>query len=342
MSLVHRPWPATPDQLLAIIRIQTEIAKLGLDFGGVMGLVVDKSLALVEAEGAVIELAEGNDMVYRAASGLAAKQIGLRVRRQSSLSGLCVDTGQPMLCSDAENDPRVDLVACRKVGLRSMLVVPLKHDEAVVGVLKVLSSRPKAFSKAHIAVLQLMSEVVAATMYYAVRYSSSDLFHRATHDELTGMANRSLFLDRLRNMLTQAQRSGQPVGLLIADLDCLKQINDRFGHRAGDAVLREFASRLDAAVRKSDTVARLGGDEFGVILTPVAGYPDLIHTRHRLAAEAEGPFRFEGLEISLQASMGIALFPEDAGSIEGLMDFADQAMYATKRQRKAMATSLAS
>ena len=135
MSVIHDPWPATPDQLLAIIRIQTEIAKLGLDFGGVMGLVVDKALVLVEAEGAVIELAEGDDMVYRAASGLAGGQVGLRVSRQSSLSGLCVETGQPMLCNDSENDPRVDLAACRKVGLRSMLVVPLKHDESVVGVL---------------------------------------------------------------------------------------------------------------------------------------------------------------------------------------------------------------
>lgn len=337
--MIDRPFPATPDQLLAIIGIQTEIAKLGLDLGGVMALVVDRALALVEADGAVIELAEGDDMVYRAATGLASSQLGLRINRQASLSGLCVESGKPMLCRDVENDDRVDLAACKKVGLRSMLLVPLTHDEVVVGVLKVLSARPRAFTEAHVAVLQLMSELVAAAMYFAARYSANDLFHRATHDELTGLANRALFLDRLRNTLSQAERNARPCGLLIADLDGLKQINDRLGHRAGDAALREFAARLAAAARKSDTVARHGGDEFAVILNPVDGYRDLIHTRQRLAAAVEGSFRFEGMEIVLKASLGAALFPEDGETLDGLLEFADQAMYATKRQRKAIAAS---
>lgn len=339
--MVDHPFPATPDQLLAVIHIQTEIAKLGLDLSGVMNLVVDKALALAEAEGAVIELVEGDDMVYRAATGLAGGQLGLRVSRQSSLSGLCVASGKPLMCRDAENDPRVDLAACRKVGLRSMLVVPLKHDEDVVGVLKVLSSRPKAFTEAHVAVLLLMSELVGAAMYFAARYSANDLFHRATHDELTGLANRALFLDRLRNTLAQAERHAQPFGLLIADLDSLKQVNDRLGHRAGDAALQEFAARLSSTVRKSDTVARHGGDEFSVILTPLDGYPDLIHTRQRLIAATEGPLRFEGMEMILRASIGAALYPDDAGTLDGLLEFADQAMYALKRQRKAIAESQA-
>ena len=329
-----KPIPSQ-DQLLAIIRIQTEIAKLGLDLGGVMALVVEKVLTLVRADGAVIELAEGSEMVYRAATGIASPQLGLRLNRKGSLSGLCVESGHPLLCSDSDSDPRVDQAACRRIGLRSMLVVPLKHGEAVVGVLKVMSLRADAFAEGDAAVLELMSELLAAAMFHAARYASDDLFHRATHDDLTGLANRALFLDRLRNGLARAERDRRAVGVLISDMDDLKRINDDLGHRAGDAALREFARRLQATARKSDTVARLGGDEFGILLTPVNDRDDLRQTCKRIAAAVQQPFAYEGRAMDLRASLGTALYPDDSRDIETILDLADRAMYVDKRQRKA-------
>ena len=324
----------TPRQLLAVIRTQTEIAKLGLDLQGVMQVVARDAQALTGASGAVVELAEGDEMVYRAVSGIAASQLGLRLRRDHSLSGLTVRLGTPLRCDDCETDPRVDLQACRRVGLRSMVVVPLTHDDAAVGVLKVLGASPHAFGDQTVALLQLMSELIGAAMFHAARYGADELFRRATHDALTGLANRALFFDRLRHCLAQARRERYPVGVLVLDMDGLKQINDVYGHRAGDAALRELALRLAGAARESDTVARLGGDEFGVVLSRVEDRDGALNLAERVAGQLRREMGFEGGLLPLEASVGLALFPDDADQPDTLVEAADRRMYAAKRLRK--------
>ncbi|KAI1693144.1 GAF domain-containing protein [Ditylenchus destructor] len=121
------------EALLRIIEIHSQVAQLGLDLAGVMSLSVHGTLDLVEADGAAIELAEGEDLVYRAVAGAASHQLGVRVRRDGSLSGRCLREAQALICTDTETDPRVDLEACRRVGLRSMVVLPLLHQGAPVG-----------------------------------------------------------------------------------------------------------------------------------------------------------------------------------------------------------------
>lgn len=145
--------------LLEIVRAQTEIAKLGLDLAGVMGFVTQRLQHMLHASGAVVELAEGEEMVYRAASGTIEPLLGLRLQRVGSLSGLCVQSGEVLRCEDSELDPRVDREACRRVGLRSMIVTPLKHLDTTVGVLKVVSPDAQAFSDADLHALELMSEL---------------------------------------------------------------------------------------------------------------------------------------------------------------------------------------
>ena len=209
------------DQLIAIIRIQTEIARQGLDLAQVMSVVVERALELIKSEGAVIELAEDEDMVYRAASGIAAGQLGLRLKLASSLSGRCVLSGEILRCIDTETDERVDRAACRRMHVRSMLVVPLQHEGTTVGVLKVMSKAVAAFNDADEAVLGLLAEVLGADMFMAARYAAQDLYHRATHDEMTGVANRALFFDRLRSDLSRVARDGSEFGTLIIDMDGL-------------------------------------------------------------------------------------------------------------------------
>lgn len=104
-----------------------------------------------------------------------------------------------MFCQDSETDPRVDRLACQKIGLRSMLVMPLKHRGATVGVLKAMSAQSDKFNSSDVVVLELLSEVVAAAMYFSAKYDKDELFKKATHDDMTGLANRALFMDRLRN-----------------------------------------------------------------------------------------------------------------------------------------------
>ncbi|MEO6278989.1 sensor domain-containing diguanylate cyclase [Roseateles sp.] len=319
------------EKLLEVIAIQTEVARLGLDLGGLMNLVVQRTLTLVGADGGVVELAEGDDMVYRAAAGMASGSLGLRLKRGASLSGLCVREGRTLHCDDALTDPRTDRAACERLGLRSMVVVPLRHDGETVGVLKAMSGRVAHFDARHIALLELLSDLVGAAMYFATRFAPGDLFHKATHDGLTNLPNRALFLDRLRASLAQAARDRQPLAVLMLDMNGLKPINDRHGHRAGDAALLEFSRRLTAGVRHSDTAARLGGDEFGVLLRPLAQEGGLEATTSRLAQQINGAFEFEGRMLPVGASMGAASFPEDGTDVTLLVELADQRMYRHKR-----------
>ncbi|MGE5514690.1 MAG: diguanylate cyclase domain-containing protein [Bacteroidota bacterium] len=323
------------EQLMGVIAIQTEIAKLGMDLGAVMSLVTEQTLSLVGGDGSAIELAEGEDMVYRAASGNAAAQIGLRLKVNDSLSGLCVRTGETLRCDDSEVDPRVDRDACRKVGLRSMIVMPLRHNDATVGALKAMSAVPAKFTDGDMHLLGLLSEMVGAAMFHAAKYDTDELFRRATHDGLTGLANRSLFMDRLRTIVTQGQREQRPAAVLMIDMDGLKQVNDEHGHRAGDALIAEFASRIKNVARMSDTVARLGGDEFGILLVPVDLPEGASKAIRRLTREIEPAFEFEGRMFQLRASVGAAHYPEDGGGIDELIELADSRMYVEKKERKA-------
>ncbi len=320
------------EELLEVIAIQTEVARLGLDLGGLMNLVVNRTLGLAGAEGAVVEMAEDDDMVYRAAAGLAQGSLGLRLRRGASLSGLCVLQGQSQRCDDALTDPRVDRAACARLGLRSMVVVPLRHDGETVGVLKAMSAQAGYFTDRHVALLELLSDLVGAAMYFATRYAPGALFHKATHDGLTDLPNRSLFLDRLHASLSQAVRDRQPLAVVMLDLNGLKPINDHHGHRAGDAALLEFARRLNARVRQSDTAARLGGDEFALLRRPLAATGGLAATMGRLGHQLNGSFEFEGRVLAVGASMGAACFPDDGADVARLIELADQRMYGHKRE----------
>lgn len=319
-------------QLLQIIHIQTEIAQLGLDLGGMMSLLVQRMPALIGADGAAIELAEGEDMVYQSASGIAQGQIGLRLKRANSLSGLCVKTGQAQRCDDSDLDPRVDREACRRMGLRSMIVIPLRHRGETIGVLKAMSAQPAKFLDSDMVLLGLMSDLAGAAIYFATQYSHDNLFNLATHDGLTNLANRSLFMDRLRNAITRSARDLQQIAVLVIDMDGLKGINDTYGHRTGDAILQEFGRRLMTAARLSDTVARLGGDEFAVVLMPVDAPDGVDAAVQRFLAAIATPFTFEGKTHHLQASIGAARFPCDANEVNQLIDLADQRMYAVKQQ----------
>ena len=324
-----------PYILMEIIRMQTEIAKLGLDLSGVVEAVVDRIPTITNAEGAIVEYIEGDEMVYRGASGFARPVLGKRVKREASLSGLCVRVGQVLRSDDVLLDPRVDSSPFEEVGIRSMVVAPLKHDGSVVGVLKIVSNTTHAFTARDVRVLELMSELIAAAMYHAARNESNALYQQATHDALTGLANRMLFFDRLRSRIHPGRRQIEPLGILLIDLDGLKKINDSLGHRAGDAAIRETALRISRIPRRSDVVARLGGDEFGVILGEVSDPNNLTAIIERVAKETDQPFRFEGRTLYLTASIGHSRYPEDGTDIDALLEAADRSMYQIKRSRSA-------
>lgn len=334
MERMHESLEPTPAQLLAIIRMQTEVAKLGLDLSAVMTLVAEQAQAITKAAGAVVELAEGDDMVYRAVAGAASSLLGLRLLRSTSLSGLCVTLGQALRCDDTDDDPRVDRAACRRVGIRSMVVVPLIHEGSAVGVLKVFSPRVRGFGDADVHILNLMADLIAAALYHAAKYGADELFRRATTDPLTGLPNRALFLDRLRQALAKSCREQRQLAILMIDMDGLKPINDHHGHQAGDAAIQEMGRRIHVGVRSSDTVARLGGDEFGVVLPQVDSRQEAVGTARRVSEQCNNIYQLGDRALTLGASIGVAVYPDDGGELERLLESADQAMYTEKRTRK--------
>ncbi len=156
----------------------------------------------------------------------------------------------------------------------------------------------------------------------------------ALHDELTGLPNRRLFQDRLDGAIERARRSGSHVALLLVDLDNFKLVNDTAGHHVGDQLLKQVSHLFTGRVRRSDTVARTGGDEFSVILEEPMTSADATRVARTLTQLLDEPFTFGDHAVRVGASVGIAVFPEDAADSESLRIAADLRMYAGKNATK--------
>ncbi|WP_208027314.1 putative bifunctional diguanylate cyclase/phosphodiesterase [Rhabdothermincola sediminis] len=157
------------------------------------------------------------------------------------------------------------------------------------------------------------------------------LRRQALHDGLTGLPNRTLLNDRLRQALQHAEVSGEPVALLMMDLDQFKEVNDALGHDHGDRLLIEMSRRLQGVLRDVDTIARLGGDEFAVLMTFGASEQGAVDVAQRIREALERPFRLGGISVQTSASIGIALAPAHGTDAETLAQRADVAMYTAKR-----------
>lgn len=175
-------------------------------------------------------------------------------------------------------------------------------------------------------------EAVSGIAHDVTRRKESEarIWRHANYDLLTKLPNRRLFMDRLSQHAAHSDRTGDPFALLFIDLDHFKGINDRLGHEAGDNLLKKIAQRVGACVRQSDTVARIGGDEFTVLLLDTGDRELIEGIAGNILAELERPFELGENEASISGSIGITLFPEDAGTAQQLLSDADQAMYLAK------------
>jgi diguanylate cyclase (GGDEF)-like protein len=167
------------------------------------------------------------------------------------------------------------------------------------------------------------------------RRSQAELAHRATHDALTGLPNRYLFEDRLRQALARLRREHDALAVVFADLDGFKAVNDRFGHAFGDEVLVESARRLSHALRPSDTAARLGGDEFVILCEDIDDAAAVAGSIvKRIRASFSTPMTIRGVRVVLGISLGVATTEDPDCPLTDLLDRADAAMYAEKQARR--------
>jgi len=172
---------------------------------------------------------------------------------------------------------------------------------------------------------------LAAVYIHAEKAAQRD--YEASHDGLTGLSNRQLLATRASEALALARASGSMVGFLLLDLDRFKEVNDTLGHPVGDELLRVMAYRLIHTIRPGDVVARLGGDEFAVLLPAIREVAAAREVAARLRVAIAEPIRLEGMTFEIEASVGLALYPDDAAGFEVLMQHADVAMYLAKERR---------
>ena len=152
----------------------------------------------------------------------------------------------------------------------------------------------------------------------------------AYHDELTGLPNRYLIVDRFNQAVARAARQDKQVALLFLDLDGFKSVNDSLGHPAGDGLLQQVATRLAACIRTSDTACRYGGDEFVVLLPDLDGREGAVAAAEKVRTHLEMPYVVDGTTIKITMSVGMAIYPVDGSRCSDLMRVSDRAMYVNK------------
>ena len=453
-------------RLQRVIATQRDIMAAAGDLQQVMDVIVHRSQALTRAQGAMVSLLDGDHLVTRAASGIAARHLLHRRPLAQSVARFAVESGEPLLIERAENDPRLNPELRVAVGDRSHICVPLFAGDRAVGALSVMSaSEDERLSEEDRQTLELLAGALSAGVSRAaeaeaerrqiealarfeaiyrgaliaavvvspvgdildanpateellgrpkqeligkhlndfvhaedrdrirsqvrqlvaraesclrtdhrfvradgdVRWVAVSLSlvrdeagalsfgivtaqdvterraaeealrrqaqlneHQALHDALTGLPNRSLFRRRVEQLVKTTGPRGEHFAVAMMDLDRFKEVNDSLGHHAGDALLMEIAQRLRGALRASDTVARLGGDEFGLLLTNVGGPDDALTVLRKLQRAFEKPVTVDELALSVQASIGVALYPQDGDDVETLLRTSDIAMYCAK------------
>ncbi len=212
---------------------------------------------------------------------------------------------------------------------RSVWFIPIRTAGGEpAGFFVLASEEARAPDAAERAVLETSAKLAVVSVEH--RLMADQMAHRAQHDSLTGLPNRQLFEDQLLQALARARREGRGVGLCYVDLDWFKQINDTFGHHAGDHLLNQAIARWVGCLRDTDTLARLGGDEFGLVLPGLDAGEDVVRVGNRLLEVLREPFHIAGRELYVTASIGMAIFPDDAADAESLRRCADAAMYGAK------------
>lgn len=218
--------------------------------------------------------------------------------------------------------------AAVKAGLRAVIMVPVAAGNDLEALIEFFMREPRPEDEA---LVQTVNSV-AAQLGALIRRKRTEarLVYLAHHDVLTGLPNRALFSDRLRQALFEANRQGRLVAVAFLDLDRFKNINDSLGHETGDLLLRGVADQLLQSVRETDTVARISGDEFMLVLPGLTQVDDAARIAQKILTSLRKPFVIAGQELFVSASLGIAIYPHDAKDVEGLLRNADVAMYRAK------------
>jgi diguanylate cyclase (GGDEF)-like protein len=282
---------------------------------------------------------QAQELTCRASSGDAdPAAYDLRISPQDSptLAAQLVDREPEPVFFDLDSDDDLVRTQLQRYGAVAALSVPIVARGDFLGTLSVtVTSEPERLRPRRELLDRVSGVVAQAASAIQTGRLVDKVTYQAEHDGLTGLANRVVFAEEMQTALRRANATGRPVGLFFVDLDDFKRVNDEHGHHAGDELLRQVAERLVGTVRAGDTVARLGGDEFAIVLSGIADLSEVDAAAERVARAFGQPFEVCGATLTLGASVGLAMWPDDAREVEALMRHADAEMYRAKRAARA-------
>jgi diguanylate cyclase (GGDEF)-like protein len=299
--LAGDPGPGALDRarLLEAIAFQSEVAGAGAGANATMRVVTERAQHLTEADGALFELADGDEMISQVVTGAAEASLGAVITATADMSRLAVTSGEVQTCPDSRVDLRVDRKACRRVGLRSILCVPVSHRYETVGVLKVFSTRSNAFDETDIAVLRMLAGTVAAAMTQAQLVEQLGALART--DPLTGLPNRGAFEEEAWRQLAFARRQGHPLCFGLLDLNADRRHKDVPAPTSTDQLLRETSTRWRGVLRTEDLLGRWRDKELAILL-PNCTTKNAVQLCWRLREEAPAGQTFSAGLVAYQGT----------------------------------------
>ena len=326
---------------LDLIRKASLHLTMNLSLDAVLESILESAMELLSAADTHVVLYEHGVLSFASAlfEGHQQKEAFMDPR-EDGVTYHVAREGVKRVVHDTSKDPLFD----DRPWEGSIISLPLKIGQKVLGVMNIALKRTHAFTDGEIRVLEFLGDQAAIAIQNAKLYEQAQqeiadrkkaekaIQHLANHDALTGLPNRRLFNERIALEIARSQRNQLQFSLMLFDLDQLKDVNDSFGHNIGDMLLQAVAQRLLGLLRKSDTVARMGGDEFFLILPEMNQLEGATLTAERILSALSTPFHLEANQINISTSIGVAFFPDDGETAEELLKKADLAMYKAKEK----------
>jgi len=276
-------------------------------------------------------LPESNELFFRAGAGWDPGWVGT-ARFQAgphSQSGFALGSGEPVIVKNLRNEKRFTATPLlKKHKIISGATVIIQDNDTCWGTLGAHTTEARIYSKEDINFLQSAANILALAIDRS--RAEENMRYQAFHDSVTDIPNRALLEDRLTVEIARAERNKGKVGLIFLDLDHFKYINDSLGHMIGDFILREVARRLQSCARAGDTVARFGGDEFIMLIPDITSADELEGIAKCVLEVFHTSFTVDQQELTVNTSMGLALYPQDGETAEILIKNADTAVYRVK------------
>ncbi len=322
-----------PDPNQSLILMQSFTAVVTLTIAALAAVVAERrrvTQALALLESAVDNAAEGV-VILESGATPSRPRITFTNEGFRKLTGLSSDEALGRTLDLLDVSPRDVMASARRAfavgeGFEREMLASRKDGTQCTLEMEVMPVPGRGASQYWVAILRDVSER---------RLHVAALEHQALHDALTGLPNRLLLDDRLEQSIRAAEREGGALAVLLIDLDRFKDVNDTYGHAAGDALLAQVGPRLRGVLRSVDTIARVGGDEFVVLLPAGGRAEDVGRSAEKILETLEAPFAVDGHAAEVSASIGIAIYPEHGADGLHLLRAADAAMYTAKRSSKA-------